>query len=498
MTSSIAGINWHDMASSLIVEGRAYIDGQFCHAASGETLWSVNPATDRPLAQVAACGTEDVDRAVAAARRAFVDSRWRGLPRRTRKRVLLDLSRLMLAHRRELALLESLDMGKPVREAYAVDVPFAAECIAWYAETIDKSYDEIAPVDDPVTALIRREPLGVVAAVTPWNFPLLMACWKIAPALALGNSVVAKPSERAPLSLLRFAALAHEAGLPSGVLNIVPGLGDVAGRALGEHPDVDCLAFTGSTDVGKRFLAYSAASNLKAIWPECGGKSAQLVFADSDLDAAARGVVDGIFYNQGEVCNAGSRLLVQEECHEALLRRIVGHVERISVGDPLDPDTRCGPLVDAAHASSVLRAIDDALNEGAILLTGGVGLKVDGAGAFVAPTVFDRVTPEMTAWKQEIFGPVLAVASFRTEADAIRLANDNPYALAAGLWTRDVARINRLTGALRAGTVWVNSYDRHAMSTPFGGFGLSGYGRDRSLHALDKYSGLKTIWNNAA
>jgi len=498
MTKHAQAQDWRDLAAMLTLEGRAFIDGSFCGAAGGATFPCVNPATDRVIAEVAACGAADVDRAVAAARRAFADGRWRGLPRRTRKRVLLDLSRLMMANRRELALLESLDMGKPARDAHAVDIPFAADCVAWYAETIDKRYDEIAPLDDPVTALIRREPLGVVGAVTPWNFPLLMACWKIAPALAVGNSVVVKPSERASLSVLRFAGLAHEAGLPPGVLNVVPGLGEIAGRALGEHGDVDCLAFTGSTEVGKRFLAYSAASNLKPVWPECGGKSAQLIFADSDLDLAAQGVVDGIFFNQGQVCNAGSRLLVQEEIHEALLSRIVAHAERLQPGDPLDPDTRCGAVVDAAHAAAILRAVDGALAEGADLLAGGVGVRINGAGSFVAPTILDRVTPEMAVWREEIFGPVLAVASFRSEAEALRLANDSPYALAAGLWTQDMARINRLTGALRAGTVWVNSYDRHAMATPFGGFGQSGYGRDRSLHALDKYSGLKTIWTHAA
>ncbi len=485
---------WQRTKAELLLDGRAFIDGEYRAARSGGVFPCVNPATDQVIAQIADCDAEDVDAAVAAARRSFEDGRWRTLPLRDRKRILRTLADLMLAERRELAVLESIDMGKPVRDAHAIDVPSAADCVAWYAEAIDKIHDEAVPVDAPATVLVRREPLGVVAAVVPWNFPLLMACWKIAPALAAGNSVVLKPSERAPLSAIRLAALAAKAGLPPGVLNVVPGRGETAGRALGQHMDVDCVAFTGSTVVGKRFLAYSAASNLKAVWPECGGKSAQIVFPDCDPDQAVRGIAGGIFYNQGQVCNAGSRLLVHADIREELLRRLVAHAERLQPGDPLDPGTRYGAVVDAAHGDGILAAVEEAMGEGAELIAGGVRVRLNGAGNFVAPTILDGVTPGMGIWREEVFGPVLAVASFQDEAEAVRLANGSVYAMAAGVWTADPARANRLAAALRAGTVWINTYDRHAMTTPFGGFRQSGFGRDRSLHALDKYTGLKTVW----
>jgi len=485
---------WHKMTAGLLLEGRAFIDGEYRTARSGGVFPCVNPATGETIAQIADCDAEDVDDAVAAARRSFEDGRWRKLPLRDRKRILRTLADLMLAEGRELALLESIDMGKPVRDAHAVDVPFAADCIAWYGEAIDKLHDEVAPVDAPAMAIVRREPLGVVAAVVPWNFPLLMACWKVAPALAAGNSVVLKPSERASLSAIRLAALAARAGLPPGVLNVVPGLGVTAGRALGVHMDVDCVAFTGSTAVGKRFLGYSAASNLKPVWPECGGKSAQIVFPDCDLDQTVRGIAAGIFFNQGQVCNAGSRLLVHEGIREALLARLVAHAERLQPGDPLDPDTRYGALVDAAHCDSVLTAVEEAMAEGAELVAGGVRVRLNGAGSFVAPTILDGVTPGMGVWRDEVFGPVLAVAGFTDEEEAVRLANGSVYAMAAGVWTADPARAHRVAAALRAGMVWVNTYDRHAMTTPFGGFRQSGFGRDRSLHALDKFTGLKTVW----
>ncbi len=488
----------HNTEPSGVLEGRAFIDGDFRDARSGAVFPSINPATDREIAAIADCGAEDVDDAVAAARRSFEDGRWRRLPPRERKRILRDLSERMLAEARDLALLEAVDMGKPVRSGLAVDVPSAAECIAWYGEAIDKLHDAVVPVDAPGSAIVRREPAGVVAAIVPWNFPLLMACWKIAPALAAGNSVVLKPSERASLSAIRLAALAARAGLPPGVLNVVPGRGETAGRALGLHMDVDCLAFTGSTAVGKRFLAYSAASNLKPVWPECGGKSAQIVFPDCDPELAARGIANGIFFNQGQVCNAGSRLLVHEDVREDLLRRLVAHAERLQPGDPADPDTRYGAVVDAAHCDGILAAIDRAMGEGAELAAGGVRIRLNGAGSFVAPTILDGVSPAMGLWHGEVFGPVLAVASFRDEAEAVRLANTGVYGMAAGVWTSDAARARRLADALRVGMVWINTYDRHAMTTPFGGVRQSGFGRDRSLHALGTYTTLKTIWTHAA
>lgn len=498
METSAAADEWRTVEAGMSIEGRAFIGGEYRTADSGATFECINPANDRIIAQVADCDAIDVDSAVDAARRSFEDGRWRGLPLRKRKRILRDLADLMLAERRELAVLESIDMGKPVRDAHAVDVPSAAECVAWYGEALDKLHDEVVPVDGPATALVRREPLGVVAAVVPWNFPLLMACWKVAPALAAGNSVVLKPSERASLTAIRMAGLAARAGLPPGVFNVVPGRGETAGRALGVHMDVDCVAFTGSTAVGKRFLGYSAASNLKVVWPECGGKSAQVVFPDADLDQAVRGVAGGIFFNQGQVCNAGSRLLIHADIRDEFLGRLVAHAERLQPGDPLDPETRYGAVVDAAHRDGILASVEEAIAEGADLVAGGVGVRLNGAGSFVAPTVLDGVTPGMGIWRNEVFGPVLAVASFRNEEEAVMLANRSIYAIAAGVWTADAARANRMAAALRAGTVWINTYDRHAMTTPFGGFRQSGFGRDRSLHALAKYTGLKTVWTHAA
>lgn len=487
---------WRDLAATLAPEGRAFIDGAYGPARSGATFDSIDPATGAVIAPVAACGAEDVDAAVAAARRAFADGRWRALPVARRKRVLHAWAALVRKHRDELAVLETLDMGKPIRNTSRVDVPAAAECIAWYAEALDKAPDELM-AEGADTIIVRRVPLGVVGAVVPWNFPLLMACWKIAPAIAAGNSVVLKPSERASLSCLRLAALAAEAGLPDGVLNVLPGLGDQAGRALGEHMDVDCIAFTGSTAVGRRFLSYAATSNLKAVWPECGGNSAQIVLPGADLAKAAKGIANGIFFNQGQVCNAGRRLLVHRSLHDDLLDRLVCLAERLEPRDPLDEETRFGPLVDEAHRDDVLASVDAALDDGGRLATGAIRLSSDGAGAFLQPTIVAGIDRDNTLWRQEVFGPVLAVTAFDDPAAALSLAADSPYAIAAGVWTEDAALARRVADGLQVGTVWVNTFDRHAMTTPFGGFRQSGYGRDRSRHALDKYTGLKTLWSAA-
>lgn len=486
--------HWTQRASVLRPRTQAFIDGEFRDACSGRTFASINPATGEKLADVAACDERDVDLSVRAARRAFECGSWSGAAPSERKRVLAQLAALVREHAEELALLDSLDMGKLVVDAYTVDVPGAADVIEFYAEAIDKLYGEVAPTAATELALVTREPLGVIGAVVPWNYPLDMACWKLGPALAAGNSVVLKPAEESPLSALRLAELAAQAGLPDGVLNVVPGFGETAGRALGLHDDVDCITFTGSTEVGKLFLGYAGASNLKQVWPECGGKSANLVFADvDDLDVAAERACAGIFFNQGEVCSANSRLLAAREIKDELVERIVERARLLVPGNPLDPDSKLGAMVSENHTRRVMDYVDEARAHGRVV-TGGRRVHVDGRGCFVQPTVFDDISPDSRLSREEVFGPVLVVHAFDCEDEAVALANAGEYGLAASLWTGTLSRAHRVARRLRAGTVSVNTVDALSPQTPFGGIRASGYGRDLSLHALDKFTWLKTTW----
>lgn len=489
---------WQTLASRLQLTTQAFIDGEFVNSFDGSTLKAYNPATGQMIANVTACSGVDIDRTVLAARRVFESGDWSRCPPLERKRVLLRFASLIETHAEELALLQTLEMGKPIADSLAFDLPETARCVAWYAEAIDKQYGEIAPTSEDVHATITRQPLGVVAAVVPWNFPLMIAAWKFAPALAVGNSVILKPAEASSLSALRLAALAKEAGLPDGVFNVTPGHGAIAGEALGMHPQVDALAFTGSTATGKRFMRYSSESNLKRVWLECGGKSPHIVFADCpDLDAAAQAAAAGIFTNQGEVCIAGSRLYVEASIFDDFLPRLVSAAKNIPAGDPLDPSTRMGALVSADHHAKVLNFIEQGLSEGMTLHHGGKHATPVEGGWYVEPTILEG-TQTTTVMREEIFGPVLGISRFTDETEALALANDSIYGLGAGLWTADLGRAHRVSKRLQAGLVWVNCYADGDISVPFGGMKQSGFGRDKSLHALDKYSDLKTTWFNLA
>ncbi|ADG09319.1 aldehyde dehydrogenase [Caulobacter segnis] len=478
----------------LALPSQAVIDGAHVDALSGETFDNVSPRDGQLLNKVAACQKEDVALAVFAARTAFEDGRWRDQGPRAKKAVLFRLAELMERDADELALLESLDVGKPISDARNVDIPLAINTCRWYAEALDKVYGEVgaSPVDRLSYAV--HEPLGVIGAIVPWNFPLHMAMWKVAPALAMGNSVVLKPAEESPLTALKLGALALEAGLPAGVLNVVPGFGAVTGEALALSMDVDMIAFTGSGPVGRKLMEYSARSNLKRISLELGGKSPQIVFADCpDLEAAAQAAAWGVFYNQGEVCTAASRLLVEASIKEAFVERVAEVAKGMKVGDPLDPSTQFGAMVSERQMNTALGYIAIAGSQGARRVLGGGQVLKETGGFYVEPTIFDRLQPSHALAREEVFGPVLGVMSFTTEDEAIALANDTVYGLAAGLWTSDVNRALRGARRLKAGLVWVNGWDACDITMPFGGFKQSGFGRDRSLHALHKYADLKSV-----
>ncbi len=488
-------IDWRTRAATLPFDGRAFIDGARGPARSGETFDSISPIDGRLLTPVARGRTEDVDAAVAAARRAFEDGRWAHQSPAQRKRVLQRFAEHILAAREELALLETLDMGKPVQQSLQVDVAATARTIGWYAEAVDKVYGEVAPAPRSALALITREPIGVIGAIVPWNYPMLMASWKLGPALAAGNSVVLKPSEKSPLTALRLAELAMQAGLPPGVFNVVPGYGHEAGEALALHMDVDAIGFTGSTRVGRRMLEYAGRSNLKRVYNELGGKSAFVVFDDFvDLPRAARTVAGSMFYNQGESCNAPSRVLVHERVADEFVRLVAAEAPKYQPDDPLSGCAPMGAIVDQAQLDTVLGYIEAGRSEGARAITGGRRAREASGGYFVEPTVFDGVRSDMRIAREEIFGPVLSVIRYTDEAQAIAMANDTPYGLQASVWSDNLSRAHRVARALRAGTVHVNQYDEDDITVPFGGYKQSGNGRDKSLHAFDKYTELKTTW----
>ena len=497
MSKKLTRAEWDAKAADLSIRTQAFIDGAYVDAASGKTFACVSPMDGQFRAQIAECEAEDINRAVAASRRAFEAGVWSETSPVHRKKILQRFALLLEKHAEELALLESIDMGKPVADALAIDVAASVRCLNWTAEAIDKVYGEIAPTPKHELGLITREPLGVVGAIVPWNFPLLMASWKFAPALAMGNSVILKPSEKSPLSAIRIAELAVEAGIPPGVFNVIPGFGKGAGEPLALHMDVDGLVFTGSTGVGKHLLQCAGQSNMKRAYMECGGKSPNVVFADApDLQAAAEAAAIGIFFNQGEVCTAASRLLVERSIKDDFVKMVVEAGKQLYPKHPFEPGAPMGAIVDEGQMQRVLSYIEKGKAEGARLALGGERVMTETGGYYVAPTVFDDVAHEMTISKEEIFGPVLSVIAFDDEKEAIRIANDTDFGLAAGVWTSNLSRCHRVAKKLRAGSVWVNYWDGGDMTAPFGGFKQSGNGRDKSLHAFEKYTELKATWIN--
>jgi acyl-CoA reductase-like NAD-dependent aldehyde dehydrogenase len=488
-------IDWHARAHDLRIDGRCVIDGERRAAQSGETFACLSPLDGTSLGDVARCREPDVDTAVRAARTAFDDGRWADKAPAQRKRVLQKFADRILGAKDELALLETLDMGKPIQYSLSVDVPSAARCIQWYAEAVDKVYDEIAPTPKSALALITREPMGVIGAIVPWNYPMIMAAWKLGPALAAGNSVVLKPSEKSPLTALRLADLAVEAGLPPGVFNVVPGYGHEAGEALALHMQVDAIGFTGSTRTGRRMLDYAGRSNLKRVYNELGGKSAFVLFDDfADVKRAALTVAGSMFFNQGESCNAPSRVFVHERIADEFVATVAAEAPKYQPADPLDAATVMGALVDDVQLKTVMGYIDAGQSEGARVAAGGRQARTESRGYFVEPTVFDRVSNSMKIAREEIFGPVMSVIRFKTEEEAVAMANDSNYGLQASVWSDNINRAHRVARRLRAGTVHVNQYDEDDITVPFGGFKQSGNGRDKSLHAFDKYTELKTTW----
>ncbi|HYC21296.1 MAG TPA: aldehyde dehydrogenase family protein [Candidatus Bathyarchaeia archaeon] len=469
------------------------IDGKWVAAASGKTFDTLNPATGEVLAHVAEGDQEDIDRAVKAARRAFDDGKWAAMRPVERQHLLLAIADLIERHGKELAQLETLDNGKSLNESQNVDIPAAAETFRYYAGWVTKNYGETIPSDPAFFNFTLREPVGVCGQIIPWNFPLLMAAWKLGPALACGNTVVLKPAEQTPLTALRLGELLLEAGVPAGVVNIVPGFGPTAGGALVRHPQVDKIAFTGSTEVGKE-IHRETSGTLKRVSLELGGKSPNIVFSDADVEAAVQGAIMGVFFNQGEVCCAGTRLFVEQKLHDQFADTLAKHAASLKVGDGLDPETRVGPLVSQEQYERVTGYLEIGKKEGAKALTGGARPKGLERGYFVAPTVFTDVKNSMRIAQEEIFGPVVSVLPFKDENDAVFQGNNTFYGLAAGVWTRDVSKAHRVARALRAGTVWVNCYNVFDPAAPFGGYKQSGYGRELGRYALDLYTQVKSVW----
>jgi len=487
-------LDWKAAADTIKFEGRAFINGRYTDALSGQTRATFNPANGKALVDVALCGSEDADLAVKGARAAFESGEWSEMAPADRKMVMVRWAELIEQHSDELALLECLDVGKPISDTKNVDVPSAARTIRWSGEAIDKVYDQISPTPSNCLALIKRLPLGVVTAIVPWNFPLSTTAWKLAPSLATGNSVILKPASNTPLTAIYIAGLAREAGLPDGVLQVLPGPGGSMGKHLATHMDIDGMTFTGSTPVGKLLMEYSGQSNLKRTFLELGGKSPNIVFADANLEKAAAMAATAVFYNGGQTCTAGTRLIVEESIRDKFLDMVVENTRQWMPGDPLDPATMMGPMIDKGQHNTVAEYVQIGCDEGAELCFGGKRTLQESGGYYHEPTILARVTNDMRVAQEEIFGPVMSVLSFKDAAEAVRIANDSIFGLAGAVWSNNINTAHQVAEAVRVGTMGINNYFGGDVTVPFGGFKQSGNGRDKSMHAFDDYTELKTTW----
>ncbi len=486
--------DWQALAGQLKFEGRAFINGRYADALSGRTRPSINPGNGDELVEVSVCSNEDAETAINGARSAFESGAWSKMAPVDRKMVLVRWAELIEKHADQLALLETLDVGKPISDTTNVDVPATVRTIRWSGEAIDKVYDEIPPTPADTLALVQRLPLGVVAAIVPWNFPLSTTAWKLAPSLATGNSVILKPASSTPLSALFIAGLASEAGLPDGVLQVLPGPGGSLGKYLATHMDIDGLTFTGSTPVGKMLMEYSGQSNLKRTFLELGGKSPNIVFADANLEKAAAMAAAAVFYNGGQTCTAGTRLIVEEKIQDRFLEMVTENAKGWMPGDPLDPSTAMGPMIDAAQCKTVAEYVDIGHREGAELLFGGKQTLEESGGYYYEPSIFGGVSNDMRIAQEEIFGPVMSVIPFKTTEEAVQIANDSIYGLAGAVWSNNINTAHKVAESVRVGTMGINNYFGGDITVPFGGFKQSGNGRDKSIHAFHDYTELKTTW----